>query len=107
LILLADFENKAGDPVFDETLKQAMAVDLEQPPYLSVIPDQKIAETLHLMGREPGQQPITAELAREVCQRAGAKAALWGSIASMGSEYVLVLKAADCATGESLACGPQ
>jgi serine/threonine protein kinase len=100
-VVLADFDNKTGDPVFDGTLKQALAVDLEQSPSFTVVPDSRIVETLHLMGLETGT-PITADLAREVCQRANAGAAFEGSIASVGSEYLLVINALNCVTGESL-----
>ena len=100
-ILLADFDNKTGDAVFDDTLKQALSVNLEQSPYLNLVTDQKAGETLRLMGQKPDQR-ITAALSREVCQRAGAKAVLDGSIASIGSEYLLLIKVANCATGESI-----
>jgi len=100
-ILLADLDNNTEDPVFDGTLRQALALDLEQSPFLNTVSDQKVNETLRLMGREPGQR-ITAELAREVCQRASANAMLEGSIAKLGGEYLLVLKASDCATGDLL-----
>jgi tetratricopeptide (TPR) repeat protein len=100
-ILLADFDNKTGDSVFDDTLKQALAVDLEQSPYFSLVSDQKVAEALRLMGRGTGER-FTPELARDVCQRISANAVLQGSVASLGNEYVVVLKATQCATGDSL-----
>ncbi|HET7185042.1 MAG TPA: protein kinase [Terriglobales bacterium] len=100
-IVLADFENKTGDPVFDDTLKQALAVDLGQSPFLNIVSDRKVAATLRLMGR-PLDQPVVGEVARELCQRAGAKAVLRGSIAKLGSEYVVGLNADNCATGDTL-----
>jgi eukaryotic-like serine/threonine-protein kinase len=100
-ILLADFDNKTGDPIFDDTLKQALAVGLEQSPYLNAVSDWKVGETLHLMSTKPGQR-ITSQLARDLCQRVSAKAIVEGSIASLGSEYVLILRATNCATGDSL-----
>jgi eukaryotic-like serine/threonine-protein kinase len=101
-IVLADFDNKTSDPVLDDTLKQALAVDLEQSPYLNVVADQKISETLKLMGRTPDQR-LTAQIARELCRRLNSNAMLEGSIANLGSQYVLVLKVTNCATGDSLA----
>jgi eukaryotic-like serine/threonine-protein kinase len=101
-IVVADFDNRTGDPVFDDTLKQALAVDLDQSPYLNVVPDQKISEGLKLMGRDPGQR-VTGGVARELCQRVSSNAVLQGSIANLGSQYVLVLTATNCATGNSLA----
>jgi eukaryotic-like serine/threonine-protein kinase len=101
-IVLADFSNTTGDAVFDETLKQGLAVELAQSPFLSVLSDQKISDTLKLMGRSLGER-FTPEIARDLCQRAGSKAYLSGSIASLGSEYVLGLKAVNCRTGDTLA----
>jgi tetratricopeptide (TPR) repeat protein/predicted Ser/Thr protein kinase len=101
-ILLADFVNTTGDPVFDGTLKQALAVKLEESPFLNVVPDQKVQETLKLMSR-PGDTRVTGSVAREVCQRQGGKALLESSIAGLGSQYVLALNAVNCQTGESLA----
>ena len=101
-IVLADFDNKTGDPVFDETLKQALAVALEQSPFLNVLPERRVAATLRLMGRAPGS-PLTEPLARDVCQRTGGKAILTGSIASLGRQYVVGLNAISCSTGDSLA----
>jgi serine/threonine protein kinase/tetratricopeptide (TPR) repeat protein len=100
-IVLADFENKTGDDVFDETLKQALAVDLSQSPFLNILSDRKVTETLRLMGREPTQR-VTGEVARELCQRVGSKAMLEGSISSLGDEYVLGLNAINCSTGDVL-----
>ncbi len=101
MIVLADFENKTGDQVFDDTLRQGLIVQLQQSPYLSLIPDQKIRETLKLMGK-PSDSALTGETAREVCERVGARAMLMGMIASLGSQYVLSLRAEGCAKGEAL-----
>jgi len=100
-IVLADFENKTGDPVFDDTLRQGLIVQLQQSPYLSLIPDQKVRATLKLMGRPVGSA-LTGETAREVCVRVGARAMLTGRIASLGKDYVMSLRAEDCANGEAL-----
>ncbi len=101
-VVLADFTNTTGDEVFDGTLKQALAVDLEQSPFLQVIPPSRVQETLKYMGRQPNER-LTNDVARELCQRVGSKAMLSGSIASLGSQYVLTLNAINCQTGESLA----
>jgi serine/threonine protein kinase/Flp pilus assembly protein TadD len=100
-IVLADFENKTGDPVFDDTLRQGLIVQLQQSPFLSLIPDQKIRETLKLMGK-PAESAMTGETAREVCQRVGARAMLTGVISGLGSQYVMSLRAEGCANGEAL-----
>jgi eukaryotic-like serine/threonine-protein kinase len=100
-IVLADFDNKTGDPVFDDTLKQALAVDLEQSPFLNILSDRKVAATMRLMGRSP-DQPVMGEAARELCQRVGSKAMLAGSISSIGKEYIIGLNAIDCTTGDAL-----
>jgi tetratricopeptide (TPR) repeat protein/predicted Ser/Thr protein kinase len=101
-ILLTDFVNTTADPVFDGALKKALAVDLEQSPYLNVFPEQKVRQTLQFMGRAPDTR-ITTEVGREVCQRDAIKAMLNGSIANMGSQYVISLDAVNAATGDSLA----
>ena len=101
-IVLADFTNTTGDPVFDGTLKQALAVDLEQSPFLRVLPGGRVRETLGYMGRSPDER-LTTDLARDLCLRAGSKAMLSGSIASLGSQYVITLNAINCQTGDSLA----
>jgi serine/threonine protein kinase/tetratricopeptide (TPR) repeat protein len=101
-ILLADFVNTTGDPVFDGTLKQALAVQLEQSPYLNIVPDQTIRKALQFMGR-PADERVTGNVAREICEREHIKAMLSGSIATLGSQYVVALDATNCATGESLA----
>ena len=99
--VLADFANSTGDPVFDGTLRQGLEVQLEQSPYLSLVSDERIQRTLQLMGQGPDVR-LTPALAREVCERTGAAAVLEGSIAGLGSQYVLGLRARDCRTGELL-----
>ena len=101
-ILLADFVNTTGDPVFDGTLKQALAVQLEQSPYLNITPDQTVRKALQFMGR-PADERVTGGVAREICEREHIKAMMSGSIASLGSQYVIALDATNCATGDSLA----
>ena len=101
-VVIADFSNSTGDPVFDDTLKQALLIQLSQSPFLNVLSDQKINQTLRLMGRSTGDR-LTSDLAREVCQRTQSKAMFAGSIASIGSEYVIGLRAVDCESGESVA----
>jgi serine/threonine protein kinase/tetratricopeptide (TPR) repeat protein len=101
-ILVADFANATGDPVFDDTLKQALSVSLRQSPFLNVVSDSKISATLRQMTR-PANAPLTPDVAREVCQRAGSKAYIGGSIASLGSEYVVGLQAVNCQDGDTLA----
>jgi predicted Zn-dependent protease/predicted Ser/Thr protein kinase len=101
-IVLADFTNATGDKVFDGTLRQGLAVQLEQSPFLSLVSDQRIQQTLRLMG-QPTDAKLTPEIARDLCQRTASAAVLDGSIASLGSQYVLGLKAVNCRTGDSLA----
>ena len=101
-IVLSDFDNKTGDAVFDDTLKQGLSVQLEQSPFLSLISERRVIETLKLMGRSPGDR-LTPEVTREVCQRTGSKVMLTGSIAGLGSQYVIGLKAVNCNTGDVLA----
>src|ERR1700731_701462 len=101
-IVLADFANSTGDPVFDDTLKTALSVALNQSPFLNVLPDNKVAATLKLMTR-PADTKLTPDVARELCQRTGSKAYIAGSIASLGNEYVLGLKAMNCQSGDPLA----
>ena len=101
-IVIADFENRTGDAVFDETLKQALIVDLDQSPFLNILSERRVLATLRLMGRSP-EQPVTGEVARELCQRVGSKAMLAGSISALGNEYVIGLNAINCATGDTLA----
>ncbi len=101
-IVLADFTNTTGDPVFDGTLRQGLAVQLEQSPFLSLISEERIQQVLRLMDK-PSDARLTPEIAREICERTGSAAVLDGSIASLGSQYVLGLRAEDCRTGDVLA----
>ena len=101
-IVVADLTNTTGDRVFDDTLKQGLSVQLEQSPFLKLVSESKANNTLKLMGRPAGNS-VTAEVAREICQRTGSKATLTGSIATLGSQYVIGLKAVDCQTGDTLA----
>ncbi len=101
-IVLADFANATGDAIFDDTLKTALNISLRQSPFLNVLPDGQVTKTLRLMMR-PADAKITPELARQLCQRAGSKAYVVGSIGSLGSQYVLGLKAANCQSGDTLA----
>jgi tetratricopeptide (TPR) repeat protein/predicted Ser/Thr protein kinase len=105
-ILVTDFANTTGDSVFDGTLKKALIVDLQQSPFLNVVPEQKIQQTLKFMGKSADER-VTADVAREICQRSGVKALLTGSIALLGNEYVITLEAMNAATGESLAQSQQ
>jgi serine/threonine protein kinase/tetratricopeptide (TPR) repeat protein len=101
-IVLSDFDNKTGDSVFDDTLKQGLSVQLEQSPFLALVSESRVNETLKLMGRPAGDR-LTPEVTREVCQRTGSKAMLTSSIAGLGSQYVIGLKAVNCNTGDVLA----
>jgi serine/threonine protein kinase/Tfp pilus assembly protein PilF len=101
-VVLADFANTTGDTVFDDTLKQGLSVSLSQSPYLNLLPEQKVNETLKLMGRTVGDR-LTPEVAREICVRTSNKAMLAGSISSLGSQYVIGLKAINCNSGEAIA----
>jgi eukaryotic-like serine/threonine-protein kinase len=98
-IVLSDFINKTGDNVFDDTLKQGLSVQLEQSPFLTLLSDRRVNATLKLMGRTSGDR-LTPEVTQEVCQRTGSKAMLTGSIAGLGSQYVIGLKAVNCYTGD-------
>jgi eukaryotic-like serine/threonine-protein kinase len=100
-IVLADFANSTGDPVFDHTLKQELRVQLEQSPFLNILSGQKVNEALQLMGRAKDER-LTGDLAREVCQRAGSKATLVGSVSSLGTHYVIGLNVLNCHTGDEL-----
>jgi hypothetical protein len=100
--VLADFANSTGDPVFDDTLKTALNVALNQSPFLNVLSENKVAATLKLMSH-PADTRLTPGAARELCQRAGSMAYIAGSIASLGSEYVVELKAVNCQSGDLLA----
>jgi eukaryotic-like serine/threonine-protein kinase len=101
-IVLADFTNTTGDPVFDGALRQGLAVQLEQSPFLSLISEKRIQQGLRLMG-QPAETKLTPEIARELCHRTGSAAVLDGSIAQIGTQYLLTLKAVNCVSGESLA----
>ena len=101
-IILADFTNSTDDTVFDGTLRQGLSVQLDQSPFLSIISDQQIQQTLQMMG-QPADTKLTSTIARELCQRTASAAVLDGSIAQIGTQYLLTLKAVNCASGESLA----
>jgi eukaryotic-like serine/threonine-protein kinase len=101
-IVLADFANSTDDPVFDDTLRQALTVALNQSPFLNVLSENKVAQTLKLMAH-PANSPFTPEVARELCQRTDSEAYIAGSIAGLGSQYVLGLKAVNCQSGDVLA----
>lgn len=101
-IVLADFVNSTSDPVFDDALNQALTVQLEQSPFLKILPRSKIQSTLRLMGHS-ADETLKLDLGREVCQRTGGKAVLWGSIAPLGTQYVIGLRAAECISGTDLA----
>jgi eukaryotic-like serine/threonine-protein kinase len=101
-IVLADFTNTTGDAVFDGTLRQGLAVQLEQSPFLSLISDERIRQTLRLMDQPVGAK-LTPEIGREICQRTTSAAVLSGSIVSLGNQYVLGLEAVNCRTGDTLA----
>jgi serine/threonine protein kinase/tetratricopeptide (TPR) repeat protein len=100
-IVLADFTNKTNDSVFDDTLRQGLAVQLEQSPFLSLVSDQRIQQTLRQM-KQPSDAKLTPKIAREVCQRTNGTVVLDGSIAQIGVQYNLILKAVNCSNGESL-----
>ena len=100
-IVLADFTNTTGDPVFDGTLRQGLAIQLEQSPFLRLVSEQRIHQSLRLMG-QPADARLTPELAKEICERTASAAVLDGSIASLGSQYVVGLRAKTCRTGEVL-----
>jgi hypothetical protein len=100
-IVLADFENSTGDPVFDDTLRQGLSVQLQQSPFLSLISDRQVQQTLVRMGQAKGAR-LTAEIVQQVCERTASAAVLEGSIASLGSQYVLGLRARNCTTGSIL-----
>jgi|HubBroStandDraft_6_1064221.scaffolds.fasta_scaffold00584_18 DNA-binding winged helix-turn-helix (wHTH) protein/tetratricopeptide (TPR) repeat protein len=100
-VLVADFVNTTGDPVFDDTLKTALNISLRQSPFLNVVSDGEVAKTLQLMTR-PSSTKLTPEVARELCQRAGSKAYIAGAIGGLGNEYVLGLKAVNCQSGDTL-----
>jgi eukaryotic-like serine/threonine-protein kinase len=101
-VVLADFANRTGDPVFDDTLKTALSVALNQSPFLNVLSDRRVGAILRMMSRPAGTK-LTPDVAREICQRAGSKAYIAGSIASLGSQYVLVVEGVNCQSGDTLA----
>jgi eukaryotic-like serine/threonine-protein kinase len=101
-LVLADFTNTTGDTVFDGTLRRGLSVQLEQSPFLSIISDQQIQQTLQMMGQKPDAN-LTPDIARELCQRTGSAAVLDGSITQIGTPYLLTVKAVNCATGETVA----
>jgi serine/threonine protein kinase len=101
-ILLADFVNTTGDPVFDDTLKQALTIGLRQSPFLNILSDATVKQTLALMKRPP-DEPLTRQVAREVCQRTASTAVIEGSISGLGNSYVVGLQATNCSTGDALA----
>jgi eukaryotic-like serine/threonine-protein kinase len=101
-VLVGDFTNTTGDSVFDGALRQGLAVQLEQSPFLSIISDQQILQTMQMMGQKPDSK-LTPEIARELCQRTGSAAVLDGSITQIGTPYLLTLKAVNCSNGELLA----
>ncbi|MGC1253939.1 MAG: protein kinase [Candidatus Acidiferrales bacterium] len=101
-IVLADFDNKTGDAVFDGTLRQGLSVQLEQSPFLSIISDEQVQRNLQMMDQTPNAK-LTPDIARELCQRTASAAVLDGSIAQIGTQYLLTLKAVNCVSGESLA----
>jgi hypothetical protein len=101
-VLLADFVNKTGDSAFDDALKQALTIELNQSPFLNIVSDRKVEETVRSMG-QPATQHITLELAREVCVRTGSKATVLGSISNLGGQYVIGLNAIGCGSGDTLA----
>jgi hypothetical protein len=102
VIVLADFVNSTGDPVFDDTLKQGLAVQLGQSPLLNILPEQKVRSALKEMTRSP-DETLSAGVAQEVCQRTGGKAYIAGSIGNLAEHYVIGLNAIHCATGDTLA----
>src|SRR5262249_45417473 len=101
-VVLADFNNSTNDPVLDNTMKEALTVEIEQSPFFNTLSQQKVRDTLQLMGRSPDQR-LTEDLARQVCIRAGCKAILDGRISRGEPEYVVALNAINCSSGDSLA----
>src|SRR5580700_8604568 len=101
-VVLADFFNSTGDPIFDDAMKQALASSLRQSSFLNVLSDNRVSQTLRLMTR-PTNTLLTPEIIQEICQRTDSKAWIAGSIASLGSEYVVGLKTVNCRDGDTLA----
>ena len=100
-VVIADFANSTGEPVFDDTLKEALDVELRQSPFISVLPEQRVQGTLRLMGRAAGDK-VTPDVARDLCQRTASKATIGGSISQLGSSYVITLDATNCRTGDTI-----
>ncbi len=100
-VVVSEFDNRTGDAIFDGALTDAFSVQLRQSPFVNILPEQQLTATLRLMQRDVAT-PVTAEIAREVCQRNGGKATLGGRIARLGAKYVLTLQAARCADGAVL-----
>ena len=105
-VVLADFDNKTGDAVFDDALKQALAVQLGQSPFLNILSDRKVEETLHLMGRTSNER-VTRDIARELCIRTGSKAFLFGSISNLGGQFVIGVDAIGCSSGSKCVALPR
>ena len=101
-VVLADFTNTTGDGVFDGTLKEALAADLGQSPFLNIVPDSKVRETLKFMNQPPDTR-VTSDLARDICRRLGAKSVIGGTVSSLGGSFAMNLKAVNCSTGDSMA----
>src|SRR5439155_12691133 len=101
-VVLADFDNRTGDAVFDDALKQALAVQLAQSPFLNILSERRVEETLRLMGRSQNEH-ITRDVAQELCLRTGSKAFLLGSISNLGGQYVIGVDAINCSNGDTLA----
>jgi len=101
-VLLADFTNTTGDPVFDDTLREGFSVQLEQSPFLSIVSDQQIEHSLQMMGQKPDAK-LTPKIAQELCQRVGSAAVIEGSIAQIGAPYLLTIRAVNCSNGETVA----
>jgi DNA-binding winged helix-turn-helix (wHTH) protein/tetratricopeptide (TPR) repeat protein len=102
IIVVADFDNKTDDPVFDDTLRQALTIQMEQSPFLNVLSDEKVGDTLKLMSRQAGDR-LSPEVAHEVCVRSNSQALLAGSIAAIGNQYLITLRATNCQNGDTLA----
>ena len=100
-VVIADFANSTGEPVFDDTLKEALEVQLRQSPFLSVLPEQRVQGTLRLMGRPAGEK-LTPAVARDLCQRTASKAMIAGAISRLGNAYVISLDASNCRTGDTI-----
>ena len=100
-LLIADFANATNEPVFDDTLKEALDVQLRQSPYISVLPEQRVQGALRLMGRRPDEK-LTRDIARDLCQRTAGKAMIGGTISQLGTSYVISLDATNCRTGDTI-----